>query len=230
MNKSTRTPASSIVEAPAPWRLSGDAFICALHLPADRLANDPWLPKSLKGKRKPTRTALLMYVNYHSSDIGPYHELLFVPGVFPFADGRRHPCISRILVSTETSVVNGRKNWGIPKEMAAFSVNQEGRTLDVQVKQDDSLVAELTFRHWPVGLPTFGSLFPERWRTLGQHHDGKTFLYAPLASGLVQPARLINARFNPELFPDLNAARSLFAVRMPNFQMSFPEARVLDEI
>ena len=46
--------------------------------------------------------------------------LLLIPGTMRFPDGRRYASFSRILVSTWDSVVNGRINWGIPKDRANF--------------------------------------------------------------------------------------------------------------
>ncbi len=54
--------------------------------------------------------------------VGPYDELIYVPGLFSRrspSDQQQpveyFPAITRIYVSTDESVYNGRKNWGIPK-------------------------------------------------------------------------------------------------------------------
>jgi hypothetical protein len=112
-----------VPRCPAPWSLRGSGWIVALKLPPGAPARDAFLPPGLAGQGRGL-ASYLMYVDYLESGCGPYRELLFIPGAFPFGDGRRHLTISRILVSTWDSVVNGRDNWGIPKDRADFEVEQ----------------------------------------------------------------------------------------------------------
>lgn len=62
--------------------------------------------------------------------MGPYDELLLIPGMAAFPDlpgqrgaargGRSALSISKIWVSSEASMYCGRANWGIPKQLAEF--------------------------------------------------------------------------------------------------------------
>jgi acetoacetate decarboxylase len=65
-----------------------------------------------------------------TSGVGPYKELLFIPGVFHI-NGRYTYSISKIYVSTEASVRSGIENWAIPKEVADFTIEDQddGSTL-----------------------------------------------------------------------------------------------------
>lgn len=216
-----------ILQAPAPWQLRGDAWIAALSMPTDELDRTDFLPSALHGKRLPGRTALLMLVDYRYSDVGPYRELLFIPGRFRFPNGGTWPSISRILVSTDESVVNGRQNWGIPKERADFQVTDGpgGRqewTISLQGRQ----LARLAFRRYPLPLPAPGGLLPSRFRTLGQHRDGHSYTFAPLARGTLRPARMTSASADPGLFPDITRGKPLATMSLSGFRMTFPEARV----
>ncbi|KAJ5261108.1 hypothetical protein N7478_011703 [Penicillium angulare] len=75
-------------------------------------------------------------IRYEDSDVGPYDELILVPGkaVNPHtskADQR----ISTIYVSTNASVWNGRRNWNIPKHRAVFSFTPSGSSSsDLEVR------------------------------------------------------------------------------------------------
>lgn len=212
---------------PAPWELNGHAWIVVLRLPDGSPARDAFLPPGLAGKGR-HGYSVLMFVDYADSDCGPYHELLFVPGAFPFADGKRHLTISRILVSTWDSVVNGRANWGIPKDRADFDVRYgvNGTREDrITVRTDGRVIAELALKSWPLPLPTFSGIVPEAMRTLAQHHGASDFYYAPSSRGWITPGRLLSWRFDAALFPDLAAARVIAAVKMPSFRMTFPVAR-----
>ena len=212
---------------PAPWDLRGSGWMVALKLPARDPAHDAFLPPELAGRGRGL-ASYLMYVDYAESGCGPYRELLFIPGAFPFGDGRRHLSISRILVSTWDSVVNGRNNWGIPKDRADFEVRQEGREEIVRVTSDGRELCELRLaplRYAPP-LPVHGGIVPGALRTLAQRFRGSTYYYTPEARGRVRPARLLSWQFDGALFPDLAGAAVVAALRVESFRMKFPVARV----
>jgi len=215
---------------PAPWTLRGNGWIVALKLPAQHPARDAFLPDGLTGRGR-SLASYLMYVDYAESGCGPYRELLFIPGAFPFPDGRRHLTISRILVSTWDSVVNGRNNWGIPKDRADFAVEPggaDGRAVCVHVTSDGREVCELRFATPRLAppLPVHASVVPAPLRTLAQRFRGRTYYYAPEARGWVRPGRLLSWRFDARLFPDLAGAAVVATLRVESFRMTFPVARV----
>lgn len=218
------------LRAPAPWHLDGRGYISLLKFD-DARAQDAFLPESLRGRRLTSPYAWMMFVDYASSNVGPYHELLFIPGQFPFADGQWHLSISRILVSSQDSVDNGQRNWGIPKERAEFDVDYGQGGIDrVRVQQNGQMLAELDYRNVPIPLPFSTRMIPQNWRTLGQHRDGQTYIYRPSARGWMRPATLLRARSNPALFVDLARSRSPLSVKVSDFSMAFPLAQVLDGI
>lgn len=223
-------PDASLPEVPArpaPWNLHGSGWIVALRLPPRHPARDAFLPAELAGRVR-GRLAFLVYADYADSACGPYRELLFVPGTLPCGDGRRHPGISRIVVSTWDSVVNGRRNWGIPKDRADFTVERDGGETRVRVDSDGRELCELRFaaRVGFPALPVNGALLPARLRTLAQRHLGRTYYTAPVARGRIRPGRLLHWRFDAALFPDLADATVLAVLQAESFRMTFPPARV----
>jgi hypothetical protein len=215
---------------PAPWSLSGKGWIVALKLPAEHPAQTAFVPDELAGRGR-SLASYLMYVDYAESGCGPYRELLFIPGAFPFPDSRRHLSISRILVSTWDSVVNGRNNWGIPKDRADFAVEPGGadsREECVRVSSDGHEVCELRFARLRLAppLPVHAGVVPTSLRTLAQRFRGRTYYYAPEARGWVRPGRLLSWRFNAGLFPDLTGAAVVATLRVESFRMTFPVAQV----
>ncbi len=212
---------------PAPWDLRGSGWIVALKLAATDSAREAFLPPELAGRGR-SLASYLMFVDYAESGCGPYQELLFIPGAFPFGDGRRHLTISRIVVSTWDSVVNGRNNWGIPKDRADFEVRQDAREEIVRVTSDGRELCELRLAplRFAPPLPVHGALLPASLRTLAQRFRGRTYYYAPEARGRVRPGRLLSWRFDPVLFPDLAGAAVLAAVKVESFRLTFPAARV----
>ena len=216
-------------DCPPPWALAGSAWIVALKLPPGSPAREAFLPPALEGRGRGL-VSWLMYVDYVASGCGPYRELLFVPGAYPFEDGRRHLTISRILVSTRDSVVNGRRNWGIPKDRADFDVARPARPGEecIRVTVDGREACELRFAalRFVPPLPVTGALVPGRMRTLAQLLEGRTYYYAPQAHGWVRPGRLLAWRFDPGLFPDLGGAAVPAVFRVASFRMVFPVARI----
>lgn len=84
--------------------------------------NPAWAPERFHGG-----LASVQILRYRSSPVGPYDELLIVPGKFSHTTNdngvlvnKKNLRVSRIYVSQKESCYNGRKNWNIPKELARF--------------------------------------------------------------------------------------------------------------
>src|SRR4051794_14743049 len=105
---------------PAPWNLRGSGHIFFYRFSQALLAQEAAVPTFMRPTFVGGLGALMM-VDYSQSNCGPYQELLLIPGRC-LMGGRSYYSISRIFVSTDVSVVNGRRNWGIPKEQADFRV------------------------------------------------------------------------------------------------------------
>ncbi|KAF1851575.1 uncharacterized protein K460DRAFT_362327 [Cucurbitaria berberidis CBS 394.84] len=71
----------------------------------------------------------VVIVRYSWTPVGPYDELMLIPGNFTVPQPSNGPPkipkkalrIARIYVSQRTTVYNGRLNWNIPKHLARFS-------------------------------------------------------------------------------------------------------------
>jgi hypothetical protein len=108
---------------PAPWTLKvEDSWI----LPFSYDSRTHCIIQKSQSDRDFARSGLgtVMIVKYVSSDAGPYDEIIFLtPTSFPKIHGEWIPPyrLPIIYVSTEASLRNGRKNWGIRKELANFT-------------------------------------------------------------------------------------------------------------
>lgn len=205
--------------APAPWRITGNGYIVAVWLPRD-VINNAFLPPTLAPSHR-GRLAFMMFVDYHETPCGQYHELLYIPGPMQFNE-HRHRSITRIFVSSYDSVVNGRRNWGIPKDRADFSVSYDDQGIDhVRVQRDGHTFVELAFKPKGPSIHFNASLIPRFLRTLAQHWEGNEYIYTPDADGFVQMASLQSARFDAALFPDLARGRVLGVVKAKHFNMRF---------
>ena len=122
-----------------------------------------------------TGLGLAMLVQYSSSPAGPYDELLYAlpcrrPTMgFQLMATRRIPAI---FVSTQASVVNGRLNWGVPKNLARFQWRVDPgylySTTTVTVSSnDDTAITTTTIlppvRIFTLNIPIFVHIGLLRW-------------------------------------------------------------------
>jgi hypothetical protein len=217
--------AAGVLHAPAPWTLRGDAWILLLRLP-EAVRRDPsHLPAELRA-RPVHGPSIVMFVDYSESPVGPYRELLYIPGRFNFGAGLRAWSITRILVSTQESVVNGRLNWGIPKERADFRRERAGTRDAIHVEVEGVTAASLEFVPLGPTLPLRAALLPSAIRRLVQHYHGRRFDLVLSARGRAGFGRLRACQTGSALFPDLTSAGRSLALRVPRFTLTFPVPRI----
>jgi hypothetical protein len=216
--------AAGVLHAPPPWTLRGDAWVLLLRPEVVR-REPPHLPAEVRARRL-RGPSIVMFVDYAESPVGPYRELLYIPGRFDFGAGLRAWSITRILVSTRESVVNGRLNWGIPKELADFRRERAGNREIIHVDVEGVTAASLEFAPLGPTLPLRAALLPPAIRRLVQHYQGRRFELVLTARGRASLARLLSCRTDSALFPDLASARQTLALRVPCFTLSFPVPRI----
>ncbi|HUX21907.1 MAG TPA: acetoacetate decarboxylase family protein, partial [Spirochaetia bacterium] len=89
-------------------------------------------------RRGPRGFGVIMALDYESSEVGPYSEMLYIPGRVTLEreeTGRigrkprslyRGHSISDIWVTSELSRASGTENWGIPKRLGRISWEGDG--------------------------------------------------------------------------------------------------------
>lgn len=206
---------------PAPWNLTGRGLIVLFKGNQMATLGDSCVPRHVKGNLKsPLR--VLMLVDYASSDAGPYQELLFMPGSIELL-GKRRFTISNIFVSSMASVINGRANWGIPKNLADFE--WETRPVGSQrvcVRSEGHPVFEMDWQGLGFRFPVSTRIAPKPFKTLVQQWEGQCFTYSPSAAGRARYARVGEIKSRSGLFPALERAEVLTAFEIADFQMTFP--------
>jgi hypothetical protein len=204
--------------APAPWQLRADGY--ALLLRPSHVAD------AYRGEAHAGPLSCAIFADYAASPVGPYRELFFIPGAAMF--GRRLlPTITKIYVSTQASIDNGRANWGIPKELASFTVEHRSARLDhLTMRVDTQIAVDLTVESVGPRLPFATWMLPAPLRTLGQRLDGRTYEVKPSASGRMQWARVKHAWADAALFPELSPASIVAAIKLSKVALTFPEAEL----
>ncbi|OLN82002.1 hypothetical protein CCHL11_09275 [Colletotrichum chlorophyti] len=120
--------------APAPWTLKGTVYALTFiplstDLPTKAFPPlERQYPSAVEGKYLGL-IGMIQIIRYTESPVGPYDELLIVPGYFNYnhTDGsgsfmkeKKNVRVSRIYVSQKYTCWNGRTNWNIPKHLARF--------------------------------------------------------------------------------------------------------------
>ena len=209
--------------SPAPWTLIGRGHIFLFRSSPALDQQDGGISEAHPRQLDHFNTVML--VDYTASDVGPYRELLFIPGRFGFPEGA-YRSITRIYVSTTTSRSAGEQNWGIPKRHAHFDWQRDGREEQVTVTTPEGArVATLGLRtaRFP-HIPVRTTLAPRRLSTLLHPWQGRRLSVSLSAHGWVHWCRLTSASTDPALFPALSQRTLLGGVTASRFEMLFPAA------
>ncbi|KAF3939678.1 hypothetical protein ABW19_dt0205616 [Dactylella cylindrospora] len=129
----TDTVESTITTAPPPWECHGHAWWFI----AWPMTSKPIYPGSCHpadfhdgvNDNFHSFLGMIQVVRYTSTPVGPYDEILYIPGHFstPHSTSPRYR-ITNIYVSKPESVYNGRHNWNIPKHLAVFNFDTSETT------------------------------------------------------------------------------------------------------
>jgi len=220
---------AGLEEVPAPWTLNGKGLIVVMRSKAEKLMADTRIPLDIRDTLK-SPVSVLMYVDYTHSNAGPYKELLYIPGTAQFSEklgSKRLLTISNIVVSSASSVKNGRINWGIPKNLCNFDVAQGPENLqEISLHQDGIPQFDLAYRGKGFSFPINTGLVPGFMKTLGQRWQGQEFLYSPSAKGKARFANVHVLQNLGNAFPDIDIGDVVTALEITQFQMTFPVAHI----
>jgi acetoacetate decarboxylase len=135
---------------PAPWNLRGYA-VQTLHL-IDIENARPFVPSELDIVSVfPGKTIGGIYVSsYQSGSTLEYNELIVISGLVRYRE-KIGSWISHIYVDNEDSVAGGREIWGLPKEMAEFTLLQNR----IDVRQSDRQLCFLRYQRGMFSLSTW---------------------------------------------------------------------------
>lgn len=211
---------------PAPWQLTGAGYVivlrCTRAFGNACAADQPALVGRALGG-----IGVVMVISYDHSNVGPYRELLIVPGSFEYA-GRAIRTVTHIWVSTQASRINGQHNWGLPKQTADFDWEQgPGERERVAASLAGRPAVELDLSAHAPTLPVTTGLLPRRWRTLEQLYDGHLYRTCIRARGQTRAAKLRDYD-NPagSGFPDFASQKRLLCIQAPAFELTFPRAHI----
>jgi hypothetical protein len=211
-----------VLKSAPPWVLEGEGIILLFHFKKEWVEQSGLLPKHLRDKFK-GGLGYVMLVNYETSPVGPYRELLIIPGKFRKT---KKQAITKIYVDSEASVLNGRENWGIPKELLPFTwTKEEGKDL-IELKSGDRTVFRAEISHGGLSFPVTTSILPIR---LCQTWNKVKYYTKPRGFGWGKLAKVEQIDLDPAFFPDIRGIKPLLAVKVNPFKIKFPKPTYGDE-
>jgi len=212
-------PSNPFPPVPAPWTLKGEGIVLLFHFKKDWVAQSGNLPEYLQHKFK-GGFGYVMLVDYQKSPVGPYKELLFIPGKF---GEEKLQSITTIFVDSEASTVNGRANWAIPKQTADFQWQKEKGLDQVDVSLNGKQVFRASIRSGGIPFPMSTALLPIRLR---QEFDDQVLFTQPEGKGWGKLARIQDLEVDPQLFPDIRGIKPLLALKVSPFTLTFPKPNI----
>ena len=213
MSKHIQTP------VPAPWTLRGEGIILLFRFKkswVDQAANLPeYLQQKFRGG-----FGYVMLVDYQESPVGPYKELLFIPGKF---GEEKLQSITTIFVDSEASTLNGRANWAIPKQTADFHWQKEKGLDRVDVTLNGKPVFQASIRSGGISFPMNTGLLPIRLR---QELEDQVLFTQPEGKGWGKLAHMQEVEVDPQLFPDIRGIKPILALKVSPFTLTFPKPSI----
>ena len=212
-------PSTPFLPIPAPWTLQGEGIVLLFYFKKDWIAQAANLPAYLQGKFK-GGFGYVMLVDYQQSPVGPYRELLFIPGKF---GEEKLQSITTIFVDSEASTANGRANWAIPKQTAEFHWQKEKGLDRVEVSLNGKQVFRASIRSGGIPFPMSTALLPIQLR---QELAGQVLFTQPEGKGWGKMARIQELELDPQLFPDIRGIKPLLALKVSPFTLTFPKPSI----
>lgn len=208
------------MQAPPPWKLNGNGYIFIYHFPKSFVEKFGFLADYQRDSFDGDFVGTVMLVDYETSAVGPYHELLFVPGRMKF-DKKMFFSISKIYVSSQDSVENGIANWGIPKELADFKITKptEKETI-VEVIIEGKTFFKVHLCNGSFSFPITTKFFPLK---LAQKLNNDLLITNSPAKGKASFAKMLDIEVNSKFFPPISQLKPFTILAVKNFEMIFPK-------
>ncbi len=204
--------------ATPPWQLEGSGYILLYNFSKKEINSSFFLSEKFI-KIKKGGLGAMMIVDYKKSAVGPYQEILIIPGKF-FYNKKKRNTISKIFVSTQESVINGIKNWAIPKEEAHFSFEEKEK---IVIKKGEKVFFEASFKSYGPRFPVNTLFLPF---PLVQEKEGLSYYTTFKGKGLGQLSRVKEMKIDKNEFPNISNKKPLLVVKINPFKITFPVPRI----
>lgn len=196
----------------------GSGYISIYNFSEEFVKNDTFLDSKLKNMYVGGLGAVV-YINYESSSVGPYKQLLFIPGKFE-SNGKSRYVISKAYVSTQAAADFCKEKLSCDAEVANFE--QKSITDDIEhvsICNEKGNILSFEIEEWGLRFPVSTSLvnFP----IMQLDEDGTPMLFEYKGEGEARFSKRISIEIRPALFPDFAQFSSIAMVKIDKFSLSF---------
>jgi hypothetical protein len=204
----------------APWDLTGEGIIVPF-LSKDFSKEKGFLSDEDLSSFK-NGLGAIMLVNYQKSNVGPYFELLYIPGNFSYKE-KNVKRITKIYVSSKLSIEHGRRNWAIPKEFADFTWdNSNGISVEVKIGNETIFQLKGSYGFFPFPIHTF--FYPVELLQKAENHYLSTSFKG---SGIGKFFKIESLKSNSIYFPEVTEISKIIfpSFYISPFKIQFPVAK-----
>jgi acetoacetate decarboxylase len=141
---------------PSPWRLMGPFFVAGSLTPIERAREH--IPRDLRivSVAKGRTLSAIGLIHYCEDSVFHYNELVVIAGLVRI--GRRvGGWISHIYVDSTRSQAGGIELFGLPKQLAGFSVDRGESQTRYTIEADDGLALQVEFANARPIIPIAGA-------------------------------------------------------------------------
>jgi hypothetical protein len=204
------------------YEFKGNGYVLFYRFDEEFTRLDTFLPENLKNNYC-HGLGVVVYLNYTKSEIGPYKELLFIPGKFCYR-GKKNHFISKAYVSTEEAVNFGCDKWFIPKEKATFSeepLENRMENISTYVNKEEIMSFEIKTGKIRFKLGT-GKHLSFSLMQLNENEPVKLNYSGTVTANF---AKLVSIKIRPAFFPDIAKFTPLAVFKMRSFILRLPKAK-----
>lgn len=205
-----------VLKSPPPWKIKGEAILMIFKFNEKWVEQKGNVPKRLQSKFR-GGLGFLLLGDYLNTPVGPFRELIFVPGKFYKT---RRKVITKSFSSTEASTQNGRANWGIPKETLPIQWEREKSRDSVRILKNGELIFTAEFNTMAIPFPLSTALFPLR---LCQTWNRLKYFTRLTGFGWGKLIKINKLDLDPHFFPDIRSIAPIVAIKLSALQMTFPD-------
>ena len=203
------------------YEFKGNGYVLFYRFDEEFIRLETFLPESLKNNYCRGVGAVL-YLNYTQSEIGPYKELLFIPGKFCYR-GKKNHFISKAYTSTEEAAKFGRDNWFIPKEKATFSKEtMENNMENISTYIENEEIASFEIKKGKIRFKLGTSKYLSF--SLMQLKGDEPIKLNYSGTVTANFAKLTSIKIRPAFFPNIVKFTPLAVFKMKNFTLRLPKA------
>lgn len=160
-----------------------------------------------------------MLVEYDDSAVGPYGEILLIPGRFTFPNKKTDWSISHIHVTSDDSTEWGNRNWAIPKVTSDISRTEERGIISIAGSYQGNSYFEASVKPYGPRIPITTAVLPI---SLVQPRNNELVRTSIKGNGKGRLASVKSISTFGDQFPSLDGIKPLIAMSIDPFEMTFP--------